>query len=139
MGFSLRRMMVLCFTFHTADSSLRLQRLHAVFNKPMTEIYLLFYQLALQTFVHFNKFLQREDPLLPILLEQMKTFLNKLASKFLLPCTIKAAKRDFSTLKYMEDDHQHPGKIPNRIYNMYIPILCFHFHYRYWPLCWHAH
>jgi len=82
-------------------SSPWVQRLHAVFSTPMTEVYLLFYQSALQTFVHFNMFLQREDPLLPVLCQQMDSFLSKLASKFLPPSTIKAANRDFSTLNYM--------------------------------------
>jgi len=44
-------------------------------------------------------FLQREDPLLPVLCQQMDSFLSKLASKFLPPSTIKA-NRDFSTLNY---------------------------------------
>lgn len=90
------------------DSSPRFQRLRAVFSTPMTEVYLLFYQLALQTFVHFNMFLQREDPLLPVLCQQMDYFLSKLASKFLPPSTIKAANRDFSTLNYMVRENQHP-------------------------------
>ena len=90
------------------DSSPRFQRLRAVFSTPMTEVYLLFYQSALQTFVHFNMFLQREDPLLPVLRQQMDSFLGKLASKFLPPSTIKAANRDFSTLKYMVRENQHP-------------------------------
>ena len=90
------------------DSTPRFQRLCAVFSTPMTEVYLLFYQSALQTFVHLNKFLQREDPLLPVLHQQMASFLSKLVSKFLPPSTIKAANKDFSTLQYMEKENQHP-------------------------------
>ncbi len=74
----------------------------------MTEVYL-FYQPALQTFVHFNKFLQREDPLIPIICAQMEPFLTKLASKFLAVSTIKAAKGDFYVLKYKEREQQLPG------------------------------
>ena len=76
---------------------------------PMTEVYLLFYQSALQVFVHFNMFLQREDPLLPIVCQQMDSFLCKLASKFLRVPIIKAAKKDFSTVQYIERENQLPG------------------------------
>ena len=53
-------------------------------------------------------FLQREDPLLPVLHQQMDSFQSKLASKFLPPSAIKAANRDFSTLNYMVRENQHP-------------------------------
>ena len=41
-----------------------------------TEVYLFFYEAVLQTFIHFNKFLQREDPLIPVISEQMDSFLK---------------------------------------------------------------
>ena len=53
------------------ECNVRFQRLHNLFVLPMTEVYLLFYQSALQTFFKFNKFLQREDPLIPIICQQM--------------------------------------------------------------------
>ena len=61
------------------------------FQDPMIEAYLLFYQTALQTFVHFNMFLQRENPVVPIIHAQINSFLQKLASKFLTVQAVKAA------------------------------------------------
>jgi hypothetical protein len=61
----------------------RFRRLHSIFEDPMTEVYLLFYQSALQPFIHFNMFLQREDPIIPVVHEQTTLVLQKLASKFL--------------------------------------------------------
>jgi hypothetical protein len=94
---------------NTDDSAPRFQRLHAAFGCPMTEIYLLFYQSALQTFVKFNKFLQREDPLLSIMVDQMVSFLRKLSSKFLKPVAIRALTEDFSVLDYKELENQQEG------------------------------
>ena len=81
-----------------------------LFESAVTEVYLLFYQAALETFVHFNQFLQREDPLIPVVCEQMDFFLSKLACKFLPVSTIKAADGDFTTHKYKEQEKQHPGE-----------------------------
>ena len=90
-------------------SAPRLKRLHDIFMLPLTELHLLFYQSALQVFIHFNLFLQREDPLIPIIYEQMNSFLTKLASKFLPISAIKAADGNFFTLKYKEREDQNPG------------------------------
>ena len=124
--------------FLAAEDVARFQRLHDTFMLPMTEIHLLFYQSALQTFVHFNKFLQREDPLISVMCEQMNSFLTKLASKFLPVSTIKAAKGDFSLLHYKEQKHQKQGDI-------YHPLLCIP-HYlsvciscRWWHFHWIFH
>ena len=75
----------------------------------MSEIYLLFVQSALQTFICFNKFLQSKYPLVPILYRQIQSFLNKQVSKFLQISSIKAAKGDLFVLKYKESDRQLPG------------------------------
>lgn len=72
----------------------------------MTEIYLLFFQSALQVFVRFNKFLQSEYPLVPILCAQMESFLTKLAGKFLKVSAIKAANREFFALQYKKRENQ---------------------------------
>ena len=98
--------------FFVAQSDPHFQRLHHMFILPMTEVYqLFFYQSALQTFVHFNNFLQREEPLIPVVGEQMDSFLTKLASKFLAVSIIKKANGDFFTLKYEEQEHQLPGEV----------------------------
>ena len=73
----------------------------------MTEIYFLFCEAVLQSFVNFNKFLQREDPLIPVISEQIESFLTKLASKFIAVFGIKAAGQEFDGLKYCETG---PGK-----------------------------
>lgn len=93
-----------------AESNPRFEQLYMLFESAMTEVFLLFYQAAMQTFVHFNQFLQREDPLIPVLCEQIDSFLSKLASKVLPVSTIKAEDGDFTTLKYKEQEKQHPGE-----------------------------
>ena len=45
-----------------AESQARFKRLLNLFEDPMTEVYLLFYQSVLPTFMHTNLLLQREDP-----------------------------------------------------------------------------
>ena len=70
------------FNYVTGDNNQRFQRLQDVFSNPITEVYLLFYESVLQTFINFNKFLQREDPLIPVISKQMSSFLTKLAEKF---------------------------------------------------------
>ena len=42
----------------------RFRRLKNAFRDPMQEIYLLFYQGVLPVFTTFNKYLQREEPLI---------------------------------------------------------------------------
>ena len=90
----------------------------------MTEIYLLFYEAVLQTFVNFNKFLQREDPLIPVISEQIESFLTKLASKFIPVSGLRAAYQDLAGLKFSELSDQLPGIIIIIIiindYNMYM-------------------
>ena len=77
----------------------------------MTEIYLLFYQSALQIFVNFNKFLQREGPLESVLSEQVESFLTKLASKFVPVAKIKAINNNFLNLQYKEKENQLQGML----------------------------
>ena len=54
----------------------------------MTEVYLLLYEAVLQTFIQYNKFLQRENSLILHINEQIRFFL---ASKFVPVETITAA------------------------------------------------
>ena len=98
--------------FIVVDESVsRFARLQVMFSAPLTELYLLFYQAALQVFLHFNMFLQREDPLIPIIHKQIASFLTKLATKFLLVSTIKAAKGDFCSMPYKDSAKQLSGDI----------------------------
>lgn len=57
----------------------RFGRLQSAFTNPMIEVYLLFYEAVLQTFVHFNKITEGRSIDTS---EQMDSFLKKLASKF---------------------------------------------------------
>ena len=95
----------------TDENTTRFSRLRHLFSAPITEVYLLFYQSALQTFVHFNMFLQREDSLIPVIFKQMVTFLTKLAGKFVLTSAINTARGNFLSLTYKESESQLPGNI----------------------------
>ena len=67
----------------------------------MTELYLLFFQSNIVPFTNFNKFLQREEPLIYSIYDHMQTFMNKLAGKFMKLNVIqelKNAKKSFPKL-----------------------------------------
>ncbi len=66
-------------------------RLARVYSSKFTEVYLLFLQPALQVFVSFNKFLQREDSVLSVLIQLIESFLRKLFGIFVIPSVIKNA------------------------------------------------
>ena len=70
---------------------MRFDRLQKAYEDPITEVYLMFYQASLQLFITKNKFLQREDPLIAVMAEQMISFLKKLLGKFVTITAIKAA------------------------------------------------
>lgn len=82
-------------------------RLQRVYSDNMTEVYLLFLQSALQVFVSFNKFLQREDSILPVLQQQIESFLSKLFGRFLTVSAIKDAE-SIITVEYTWE-RQLPG------------------------------
>ena len=75
----------------------------------MTEVYLLFYQAVLQLFVNFNKFLQREDPIIPVVANQMSSFLKKLFGKFVTIGTIRSAP-DITLVQYTDGENQLQGR-----------------------------
>ena len=93
------------------DTNPRFLRLQKLFADPMTEVYLYFYQATLQTFAHFNQFLQREDPIISLVDQQIQSFLTKRASKFLTINTIKAAKSDLTKLKFDTSVQLPDGRI----------------------------
>ena len=77
-------------------------RLLESFNDPMTEVYLLFLQSVTPFFTNFNQFLQKEEPLVYLLYEEMQKFMKKLASQFVKPEVIQQLneeKKSFSALK----------------------------------------
>ena len=61
----------------------RFKRLKAWFEDPMTEVYLKFHQSVIPTFTLFNLTLQREEPSIFLLEEEMTNFLKRLCGKFL--------------------------------------------------------
>ena len=67
----------------------RFRRLKNAFRDPMLEIYLLFHQGVLPVFTTFNKYLQREEPLIYQLSEAQEHFMNKLAARFIKPEVIQ--------------------------------------------------
>lgn len=73
------------------EASSRFKRLQNAFNAPITEVYLLFFQSALQIFMQLNLFLQKEDPLIGSVSSSLKRFLRLLACKFIPPVNVKAA------------------------------------------------
>ena len=96
------------FLIHTDYSQARFEHLRKVYADPMTEVYLMFYQATLQIFVKFNKFLQREDPIIRVMLSQMNSFLKKLFGMFVKVSTIKAAE-DICSVSYDNLGNQLPG------------------------------
>ena len=69
----------------------------------MTEVYLMFYQATSQLFVMFNKFLQREDPLIHVISEQMGSFIKKLFGKFVAIHAIRDAS-DITSVHYSREN-----------------------------------
>lgn len=75
----------------------------------MTEVYLLFMHSSLQVFISFNKFMQRGDPIIPILNEQINNFLKRLLCKFVTIAAIKSAATVETTC--YERESQLPSKL----------------------------
>ena len=71
----------------------RFARLRKHFENPMTEIYLMFFQAVIPTFTTVNEFLQRGEPVIHLLLDQLESFLKKLAGKFIRIDAIAAANK----------------------------------------------
>ena len=70
----------------------RFNRLRRVFDDPLSEIYLLFYQSVLPVFNSFNRFLQRDDPCIHLVYEQCEALLRKVLGRFVLPGAIRDAE-----------------------------------------------
>ena len=85
---------------HESDN--RFKRLNELFQRPMSEIYLMFFQSAIALLTNFNRFLQREDPLIYLMHTQMETFLKKLAVKFIRPEKVMEHKETFGTFKGLD-------------------------------------
>lgn len=77
----------------------------------MFEVYLFFYHATLQLFVNFNKFLQREDPIIFVMHDQLHRFVKSLLAKFVNVSTIKNALStgDITCMDYASRENQLAG------------------------------
>ena len=66
------------------DHQARFRRLSSLFEKPLTEAYLYFYQSSLSVFTEFNLFLQREDPCIHLVHDKCMSLLEKCLGRFVL-------------------------------------------------------
>lgn len=93
----------------------RFQRLNEVFNDPLTEVYLLFYQAVLPVFTHANKFLQREEPLIHVLQAWLERLIKNVLSKFVKPSVISEALNDGGKLSSVDfvdpENHVNNSKL----------------------------
>ena len=70
----------------------------------------MFYQAVLQVYVRFNMFLQRDDPLVPVLNSEINGFLKKLFSRFIKVAAIQEVEEDIVSLDYGNEENHLPGK-----------------------------
>ena len=83
------------------------KRLHLCYDNPIIEVYLLFYQASLPCFTNFNKFLQREDPLVYNLHDKQQRFMDKLASRFVKPQVIQKLQSENKSFAELDICHEN--------------------------------
>ena len=71
---------------------------HSIF--PTHDRDLLFYQSVLQIFISLNKFLQREEAIIPVVYDQIHAFMKKLFSKYVVVSEIRSSG-DLSKINYV--------------------------------------
>ena len=84
----------------------RFTRLRKLYEHPMFEIQLFFFQAVLPVFTTFNLFLQRDAPQIYILHSQMQNLLKKLLSKFIKPVVIQRHRESLSEIVYSDSENQ---------------------------------
>lgn len=87
------------------EPQLRFSRLRVVFENPISEVYLLFYQAVLPVFSKLNLLLQREYPTIYLISDEIRSFLKKLLGKFMKIEAIRA-KDDVTNVDYLCEDNQ---------------------------------
>uniref|UniRef100_A0A1X7VF41 HAT C-terminal dimerisation domain-containing protein n=1 Tax=Amphimedon queenslandica TaxID=400682 RepID=A0A1X7VF41_AMPQE len=92
------------------ENNNRFERLHKCYSDSMTEVYLFFYQSALQPFVRLNLLLQREDPIVHIFSDRLHNFLKTLFGKFLSVRVMKEAD-NMTAVAYEERKNQLDAKV----------------------------
>ena len=83
----------------------RFTRLRKLYEHPMFEIQLFFFQAVLPVFTTFNLFLQRDAPQIYILHSQMQNLLKKLLSKFIKPVVIQRHRESLSEIVYSDSEN----------------------------------
>ena len=91
------------------SSNARVHRLRKVFCDPMSEVYLMFYQAALQPFITVYKFLQSKDPIISVMHNQLTSFFKKLMGRFVCVSAIQAVDADITELEFSNASNQLPG------------------------------
>ena len=93
------------------DRQPRFQHLKQLFENPITEVYLMFFQAILPAFTMLNKFLQRDAPCLYLLHDCMQSFVSNIMGKFIKVSVIREAKESGDAiidLDYTCHDNQLP-------------------------------
>ena len=77
----------------------------------MSEDHLFFYHATLQLFVNFNKFLQREDPIICVMHDQLHKIVKSSMGKFVYVSNIRDALSagDITCLDYASRENQLAG------------------------------
>ncbi|KAF3840395.1 hypothetical protein F7725_019112 [Dissostichus mawsoni] len=91
-----------CFR-STDEKQARCLRLRALFEDPLTEVHLPFYQALLPTFCQFNLLFQRQHPCIYLLHGQVRAFIRKLMSKFLKPSAFRTTSLESVDLQDQEN------------------------------------
>ncbi|KAK5880606.1 hypothetical protein CesoFtcFv8_023616 [Champsocephalus esox] len=87
----------------TDEMQARCLRLRALFEDPLTEVHLLFYQALLPTFCQFNLLFQRQHPCIYLLHGQVRAFIRKLMSKCLKPAAFRTTRLESVDLQDQEN------------------------------------
>lgn len=88
-----------------SESQARFRRLVTAFEKPMTEVYLLFYESVLPVFTRVNLLLQREDLNIFLVADAIRAFLKKLLSKFVTLQAIRE-QEDITDVNFLDPKNQ---------------------------------
>ena len=88
-----------------SEAEARFKRLKSHFRDPMVEIYFQFYHAVLPTFTTVNLFLQREDPCIFGVYNQLRNFVKKLLSKFVSIQYIRETE-DIKDVEYTKRENQ---------------------------------
>ena len=79
-------------------------RLRLVFENPISEVYLLFYQAVLPVFSRLNLLLQREYTTIFLIADEIRAFLKRLLRKFMKIEAIRA-EDDVTNVDYLCEDN----------------------------------